>query len=231
LTYCRAWKLNCDLASLHAKLRRLDPENGAVWLDDLGAAYAARDPTRINAALTEIGNAQRADSDGTRLVPVLYHALRDIGGADFADAYAWSAGNAGAMLNVEPLVALADLCADRGPPDATRTNACRRALLVFEHGDNFLYAAVGSAGATRLWPADSPEGRAARAIHRRTEYLERHAHLPMPSPAYLVLGGANYFERMVMPILRAETEYPREQDAWRAALLASRVTPDTRILF
>ena len=229
LTYCKAWNPNCDLATLEAQLRRLDPENGAVWLDDLGAAVESHDPARIDAALAEIGSAKRVDSDGTRLVPVLYHALHDIGGVDATGAFDTGTQNAGSMLtlNFDPVAAISHLCGGRGPLDAVRTNACRGALRALEHGDNLLYVAVGSRGATRRWPADTAEGRAARSAFRRVHYLEHIAgRRPWPNPWYLVLGQTEYFKQLWMPMLRADTEYPREQDAWRAVMIASGVNPD-----
>ncbi len=226
MTYCKAWNPHCDYAALGTQLRRLDPDNGAVWLDDLAVAYAHHDSAGIDAALNAIGGAKRVDSYGTRLVPVLFHALHEIGGADAQDAYSWAAQNANTMVNLQPMIAMDHLCGSRGSAQAGRTDACRRALTALEHGDNLLYLAVGSNDAARQWPADTREGRMARSTHRQLEYLERYARLRMPSLVYLALGQDAYFGRWYMPIVRAEAEHPREQDAWRALMIESGESPE-----
>lgn len=227
LAYCKAWNPKCELAPLEAQLRRLDPLNGAVWLDELDAAAQSHDPARIDAALAKIGSAKRVDSDGTRLVPVLYHALRDIGGVDVQEAYETGTDNSFVMANLNFMITISHLCASRGPLDAVRMHACRGAVLALEHGDNFFYLAVGAHAAMRRWPADTAEGRAARFALRRMHYLEHiSGQRPWPNRLCVLLGQDDCFRRMYSPLLRAESEYPREQDAWRALMIASGVNPD-----
>ena len=229
LRYCRAWNPNCDLATLRRRLLALDPGNGAVWLVNLDRAYEKHDAAGIDAALTRIAESQRVDSFGTRLVPVLFHAIHDLGGAAATNSYEWAAQAAsGGMADLEAMIAIENACTTnaRGIP-ADRTQVCRGVALALEHGDNLLYAQVGYNLAMRLWSDETPEGLLARAGKRRLDYLEQaSAKRPWPNPLNLALGSERYFWLVNEPILRAETHYPREQDVWRAVLMNEGINPD-----
>lgn len=88
---------------------------------------------------------------------------------------------------------------------AGRLERCRRAAQAFERADAYLIEGMGLSLQQRLWPLDSPEGRAITARRRVFQYrLEEYSRLDMSS------SKVDEIPADLLEILRT---HPREQDA------------------
>jgi hypothetical protein len=87
---------------------------------------------------------------------------------------------------------------------AGRLERCQRAAQAFERADTFIVEGLGLSLQQRLWPLDSPEGRAITARRRVFQYrLEEYSRLGISS------SNVDEFPADIMDVLRA---HEREQD-------------------
>ncbi|MGA7539972.1 MAG: M56 family metallopeptidase [Steroidobacteraceae bacterium] len=220
-SFCQGWIAHCDVAALDDRLRTLDPDNGAAWLDALAAAAKAKDPAGINAGLTAIGRTTRVDTYGNPLVAHLGEALHRIGGMGFKDVVSEIYLIRGNGLPLDAMIALDAACNWNAQQlTAPRLILCRNASAAFEHGDTFLASMSGSEIAMRLWPLGTAEHRYAAALHRRLEYMQEQAQWLMWPPGHrlqslLALFDGEFWAQGV----RLAAQYPSEQDVLRVQLM------------
>ncbi|MGC8520066.1 MAG: M56 family metallopeptidase [Steroidobacteraceae bacterium] len=220
-SFCQQWIAHCDVAALDDRLRTLDPDNGAAWLDALAAAAKAKDPAGINAALTAIGRTTRVDTYGNPLVARLGESLHQVGGMSFKEISSEIYRIRGYGLPLDAMIALTAACNwNTQQLTAPRLNLCRNASTAFEHGDTFLASVSGSEIAMRLWPAGTAEHRYAAALHRRLVYMQEQAQWLILPPGHrlqslLALFDGQFWAQGV----RLAARYPSEQDVLRAQLM------------
>ncbi|MGH8291715.1 MAG: BlaI/MecI/CopY family transcriptional regulator [Steroidobacteraceae bacterium] len=221
-SFCQQWIAHCDVAALDERLRTLDPDNGAAWLDALAAAAKAKDPAGVDAALAAIGRTKRVDTYGNHLVAHLGEALHQIGGLSFKD------GSSEINLlrtdygtPLDAMIALYAACNWNAQQlTAPRLVLCRKASTAFAHGDTFLASVSGSEIALRLWPVGTAKHRHAVALHRRLEYMEEQAQWLIWPPGHrlqslLALLDGEFWAQGV----QLAAQYPSERDVLRAQLM------------
>jgi hypothetical protein len=228
--FCQRWIAHCDVAALDERLRTLDPDNGAAWLDALAAAVGAKDPAGIDAALTAIGRTRRVDMDGNLLVAHLGEALHRIGGMSFRHVdVEINRIRADAGLPLDAMTAFYAACNPNSQHlTAARVALCRDASTAFEHGDTFLASVSGSDLAMRLWPVGTVEHRHAAELHRRLEYMERQARWLLLPPGHRLRSLLSLLDGEAWAkAVRLAAQYPSEQDVLRAQLVRAglRVRP------
>src|SRR4029077_170588 len=76
----------CDSQPFEAKVRNLDPSNGAGWLGALARAVAAKDDEATNEALTAISQTARVDIYYTRLIGTLSPKVAQTGSVSLSEA-------------------------------------------------------------------------------------------------------------------------------------------------
>ena len=228
ISQCSAWHqvLPCDRAALTARLRALDPDNGAGWLGALADAAQHNDSAGIDAALAAIGRTQHVDTYYTRLTAHLTVALHAIGGESAMDALSWVDGQL-ASDALDGAVALGTVCNAQAGLTARRAQRCRAASLAFEHGDTLLVSIMGSEMAQRLWPAGSAPQRQATATLRRLRYMEAQSQQLMSPPDNRLRALLDWMDgRYAVRIMQWDAQYAREQDVLRAQLVHAGLRPD-----
>jgi hypothetical protein len=224
ISQCRAWRQPCDQAALDARLRALDPHNGAGWLDALADAASNNDPAAIDAALAAIGHTSRVETYYTTLTARLTDALHQIGGEPVRDALPWVNGMLTGEL-FDGFSAFAVAC--RPPATARRLQLCRTASLAFEHGDTLLASAIGSETAVRLWPADTPERRAAATRLRQIHYREAQSQKLLLPPDHRLEALLDLLDgRLYSRTVEWDARYPSEQVVLRAQLVHAGLRTD-----
>jgi hypothetical protein len=226
--FCQEWQAHCESAALDARLRALDPDNGAAWLDALAAAAQAKDRTGIDAALAAIGRTTRVDTYGARLFSQLVGALHQMGGEDFNTAYSQVHGISGGEMALDATIAFSTVCNWNVRQLTTRRlTLCRNAGVAFEHGDSFLLSETGSAVAMRLWPVGTPEQREAAALHRRLDYMESQSQWLLRPPGHRLQTLLELFDGdFSARIVRWSSKYPSEQEVLQAQLTHVGLNPN-----
>ena len=226
LSQCRAWRQPCDQTALDARLRALDPHNGAGWLDALADAASNSDPAAIDAALAAIGHTSRVDTYYTTLTARLTDALHHIGGEPVRDALPWVNGILPGEL-FDGFSAFAVACRPPATATARRLQLCRTASLAFERGDTLLASATGSAVAARLWPVGSPEQRAAVARLRQIHYREAQSQKLLLPPGHRLRAMLDLLDgRLYSRTVAWDARYPSEQAVLRAQLVHAGLRSD-----
>lgn len=203
---------DCDSSQPNRHLREVAPSNGVGFWGDLARAQAKNDVAGVDVALTAIGN-----SDG---VFVYFNPLIAATAPELAAASGNRSGTqpprrvlAEATLQMIGIVAatvmpgsqgLSLSCKGISLQTEGRLEKCRRVAQALERSDTFLNEGLGLSYEQRLWPMDSPEGRAITARRRVLQYrLEEFSRLDISSPDIRKIP-ADYLE-----VIRS---HEREQD-------------------
>jgi hypothetical protein len=201
----------CDVAPLEARLRALDPGNGAAWMGTL--KRSAPGSAQFNAGLAGVAGSERFDIYWSPLIVHLTEALRRTKRMEDWEAASFAIG-IGAAQAVPALSPMVRACKDAAVVRPEDLAACRRLSAVLRHGDTVLIESLGLAVARHVWPASSDEYRQAedeaRVLHYRT------SRLPDWSTS---LEGTNHYLALL-------ATHRTEQEAIIADLLASGVNPD-----
>ena len=226
ISQCRALRQACNLAALDARLRTLDPDNGAGWLGALADAAKNNDSSGIDAALAAIGRTHRVDAYYTALTAHLTGALHAIGGEPMMDALTSVEGQLQSEL-FDGVLALGVVCNAPAGLTARRADLCRTASLAFEHGDTLSTSIAGSAIALRLWPDGSAQHRRAAATLRQLDYMVEQSRQLLSPPSrrlrtLLDEMDGRYFERLV----QWDAAFASEQTVLRAQLVHAGLRPD-----
>ncbi len=218
--FCGLQPQRCDLAAIDARLRALNPDNGADWVDVLAAAVKAKDRIGVDAALAAIGRANRVDTYGTRLFARLAITAHRIGDEPLSVAYR-QVEDTRDQLITNGLFAFDEACNRNGDRlSARRLSLCRKASEAFEHSDTFSGSEVGSGIAMRLWPAGTPEHHRAVLLRRRLDFMEQQSQQLLWPPGHrLQTLLALYDGAFWAQIIHWSLQYPSEQDVLRAQLI------------
>jgi hypothetical protein len=203
---------DCDAARPEQHLRSADPGNGVGFMTDLARAQAKNDAAAVSAALTAIGNSERVFVYFNPLVAATVPELATashpgsarLSRRDLAEATIEMIGVVAASV-LPPTQAFSSSCKGMALQLEGRLELCRRAARALERADTFIGEGLGLSLEQRLWPLDSPEGRAITARRRVFQYrLEAYSRLNISS------SNPFTYPAGVADVLRA---HDREQDA------------------
>jgi len=215
-TLCGA-ALACDPASLEARFRVQDPDNGLGWFADIHRAYAAGDAAGLEAALARAASLPAVDLHFTSMIGRLADAVDRAGALPPGEAVSTVAGELAAAPVLVQLAAAARACGTEGLQRPSRADACRALARSMMAGDTVLTEMLGVAIAKRAWPSDSTEWREASEARRIQRY--RLARVGEFEPS---LETDAIAARAVIALHKA---LPREQDVLVARLEARGIDP------
>jgi hypothetical protein len=207
----------CDPEPEVGRLRALDPSNGAGWLNAVDRANASDDEAAKIAALSALARTERVDIYWTTLIVHLTHALADTHQVPLAEALGDVIGVVGARA-IPAYTPTLSLCKGERLDNDEVLQDCRRVALAFEQGDTFITEIVGLTIAQRVWPADSPEWKAAAEETRVARYR-------MHTSGQLELKSG-VRARWAREFLSLCEQNPREQDVALAQIVKAGKRPD-----
>jgi hypothetical protein len=212
----------CDIRDVATVMRWVDADNGAAWLQTLGAAQKERDSTDVDRILADMALGARFDLYWNRIVVLMVDAL-DAVGYDLPSGYAESdaarmstvSGIANAEI-VPPFTALVDACRD---PSAApeRRELCLKLSRTMQRSDTVAAQLAGFSLARRLLAPDSKE---ARTVAERRHVLEWRVAEAAKFDSSLLPWTRNARARARLAQMRA---LPREEDVCIAILRAHRM--------
>jgi hypothetical protein len=206
----------CDSQSLERHLESLDADNGAPWLGALARADARHDEPAKDAAFAAISRSRRVDIYWTMLIARLGKAAARTGKMSLPDTETLIIGLLAAQA-VPALQIVSRSCNAERLDRADVARACRGTAAAFEGGDTYIMQMVGVAIAKRVWPEHSPEWAAASDARRSFEYR---------TALQEKIDRRPWNERTAASFLTLCEQYRREQDVYRARLLAAGENPD-----
>jgi hypothetical protein len=162
----------CDVTPLEARLRALDPGNGAAWMGTL--ARSAPGSAQLDAGLAGVAGSERFDIYWNPLIVHVSDAIRRTRAMPDREATILGIGLV-AALAVPALQPMGRACKDAALVRPEDLGACRRLSAVLSHSDTLLIESFGLSIAQRVWPASSDEYRRAadgsRVLHYRMSKL------------------------------------------------------------
>jgi hypothetical protein len=212
---CEAVPL-CDPAPVEARLRKLDPDNGAGWMGELGRAGLSRDESAERSALIAIGRSGRVDIYWTMLVARLSEAAARTEKISLPSAIDVIAGQLSGFA-IPPYAAVSGACKDDRLTHAEVVETCRAVAAALRHGDTYITEMMGATIAKRVWPGDSQEWREADQVKR----VYDHHYKITSRPEYEIEDDAAA-ERYIVLL----AQHRREQDAVRARIVARGENPE-----
>lgn len=206
---------SCDARPFESSVRTLDASNGVGWLGELATAWAANDEVGTNRALAAIAKSDRVDIYYTRLIANLTPKVAEAASISLDEASVAVVG-ALAMESIPAYQAASKACKGERLNQPEVVILCQGVARAFENGDSFVTEMVGVAIAKRVWPENSPEWQAAVDARRKWDYQSKvWAELP-----------AQTATRSMQDHLALCSQYRREQDVFRAELVAAGINPD-----
>ena len=194
----------CDVEPIEARLRQLDPGNGAAWSGSL--ARSVSDAARLASVRAAIAASKRFDLYWNALIVHTADALMRSGGMPSSNslAAALGLGAAQAIPAFQPLTAGCKGAALE-PPEALAQ--CRQLSAVLRRGDTIITESLGLSVAKRLWPVGSPEYQEVVDARRVARYrwqtaakagLDLHSEDSAGSQRYLELLATHRTEQEVV---------------------------------
>jgi hypothetical protein len=207
----------CNLASAEARLRALDPHNGAALVGSLLRQHRQLDPDEVGTLLARIAGSERYDLYWN---PTIFHMADAISRTRTMTAeQAVAAANAIAYA-VETLrfEAIAAACKGEALEKPARKASCRQIAAVFRRSDTFITEVIGLMLSLVVWPKDSAQYQEAHDQRRKIRYR-------MMMLAQLDSQHAGD-ERYLRKYLERLSRYRTQQEATLAALREAGVDPD-----
>jgi hypothetical protein len=203
-----------DPVPLEQRLRELDPTNGVSWWSALARTGAAHDSEGLNAALVAISHSERLDIYWTTLIAHLSRAVAQTKKMSLEESEVTVIGYL-AALPIPPYQFVSTSCKGDRLQEPGVTEICRGVAAALQKGDTYITEMIGVAIAKRVWPADSPEWKAAAEDRRVYEYRSK------------------LFVKLSYRLMRHPDEYitlceqnRREADLFAAQLTAAGFSPD-----
>jgi hypothetical protein len=206
---------SCDALPFEVRVRTLDPSNGIGWLGGLARSWAANDDAGTNKALRAIAQSDRVDIYYTRLIAKLTPKVAEAASISLDEASVAVVG-ALAIESIPAYASASHACKGERLDQPDVVTLCRGVARAFENGDSFVTEMVGVAIAKRVWPENSPEWQAAVDARRLFDYQ---------SKLWIELPDKSATESMQNHIALC-SQYRREQDVFRAELIAAGKNPD-----
>jgi hypothetical protein len=203
----------CDAAPLEARLRKLAPESGVVWLSVLKHAQAARDGRTEAQVLSAMSQAQHFNVYWNGLLHrVTTAAAAPISKQDAApltrslsEASGWLSA-----LTLPAFAPLASSCSTDRMRDPERRTLCERIGRVLEHSDSYSAEGAGLGIAQRL---ATPGSAAAAAVAQRIETAAYQS-----QAAAAVVAAQVERDKFSAEMIELMKQLPREQDVSLAIL-------------
>jgi hypothetical protein len=213
IQFCQA-EPACDPEPMEERLRSLDVGNGAGWMGALTRASKANDEHAKSAALAAISRSERLDVYWTTLVARLSRAAAKTKAVSLAQAEVSVIGILAAQA-IPAYQVLSNACKGERLKRDDVLEVCRGVANALQHGDTYLTEMMGVSIAKRVWPENSRKWEEAMEARRSWEYRanflrESDAWNAAQTDEYLTLCAQNR----------------REQDVYKAELMASGKNPD-----
>lgn len=159
----------CDPQPLEARLRALDPANGAAWLGSVTRAFQAKRSDRLAASLEGMA---ATDHVYTYWMPLLRRLIPAVERANrIASVDVSAAVTGGIAVHALPVYqAITQACKAETPGTPAMLEACRRVAGSLSRGDTYLTELMGLGMQRKLWPADSPQVATALEARRVANY-------------------------------------------------------------
>lgn len=154
----------CNRKPIDAKLRALDPENGAVFLPALQEIDPGTDTREADRLLAAVAASKRIDFYWNPLIAHLAAAVISTRTLAPGPSVVAVIGVASTVL-IPPVAATSLPCRD-WIPRQERRNECKAIARAFLQGDTAVAEAAGQAMTQGLWPESSPEALAAAQARR-----------------------------------------------------------------
>ncbi len=215
----------CDPLKPEQRLRSIDPKNGIGSMGELQRAQVRNDVASTNAALTAIGDsgyvfvyfAPLVAATAPQLALAYHSGPGPPSRKELARAAAEMIGVMAATV-LPPSQSFSFSCKGMALQLEGRLERCRRAAQVFERADTFIGEGLGLSLEQRLWPLDSPQGKAITARRRVLQYrLEEYSRLSLSAPRPAELPAD------VLDVFRARK---REQDAALVYFARAGISPE-----
>jgi hypothetical protein len=213
IQFCQA-EPGCDPEPTEEHLRSLDVRNGAGWMGALTRANKANDEQAKSAALVAISRSERLDIYWTTLVSRLSRATAETKAVSLTEAEISVIG----ILAAQALPAyqvLSNACKGERLKRDDVVEICRGIANALQDGDTYITEMVGVAIARRVWPENSLQWKEAMEARRSWEYR---ANFLSESDAWNAAHTDEY--------LTLCAQNRREQDVYKAELIASGKSPD-----
>lgn len=139
----------CDAAAVETQLRKLDADNGVVWMGPLSRALQARDAAAQEQVLEAIGRSKTVDVYWTTLVSRTALALHEAnpGKTRGVDDPLTTALNTSveqfSMIVIAALRPLAAACSKERVQRVATANRCLQVARVLQQGDTYVAAGIG----------------------------------------------------------------------------------------
>lgn len=202
----------CDPAPLEARLRKLAPENAAVWLGVLQRAQAKKDAQVEAQVLEQMSQSSEFSlywTTSMHRVASGAMSLSTVGAATpITSALAEAMNLLSALL--PQFASLTKACNAETARDAARRAACERIALLLERSDTIIGEAVGLGVAERIAPPDSS---AALEVKQRVALLNYRT-----KTATSIMDAQIEREKFSAEMLKLLQALPREQDVYAAVL-------------
>jgi hypothetical protein len=209
----------CEPEPIEARLRKLDPSNGVVWLGPLARAQARRDVRAEDPILEAMSRAERFDLYWTALIWRL-SAARHANMPQPADGKPPPGAPLTAALDstteslsriVVPMFKpLSSSCGQQRVQDPTTATRCERIAQAMQRSDTTLVEGLGLGIAQRLAPPGSPNS---VVIDERIGTLSYRSHA-----AGAVVSAQVERDKFSTQLLELMKKLPREQDVSVAIL-------------
>ncbi len=206
----------CEPQPLEARLRKLAPENGVVWLSVLSRSQAQRDEQAAEQILAAMGRAQRFDLYWTALVWRMTGALhasrpqpRGEAGAPLTAALNDVTGWLSRLVTpaFEPV---SEACSARRVLEPSRRAQCAGVAEALQRSDAYVAEGVGLGVAQRIAADGSGEANLVQERIAALAYRNR--------TAAAVMAGQIEREKFSAEVLELMKQLPREQDVSLAIL-------------
>jgi hypothetical protein len=159
---------SCEPQPVAARLRALDPGNGAGWSAALERSGKLKDAAALQATLTAISNTERFGVYWNQSIVHTANAVIRARAMEPKSAFVAAIGAAAAQTI--PYKPMTDLCQGRALEQPEVLATCRRLAAVLRRGDTYLTEMVGLLLARRVWPQGSAEYQAAVDARRVAQY-------------------------------------------------------------
>lgn len=159
---------DCNRKPIDARLRALDPDNGAVLLPALEDVTDGADPKEVDRRIAALAASKRIDFYWNPLISHLAAAVISTRTLAPGPALVTVIGAAGAVV-IPPVAGASLPCRDWIPREERRAE-CKAIAKAFLAGDTSVAEAAGQTMTQALWPPDSPEVLAATEARRTMLY-------------------------------------------------------------
>ncbi len=213
---CETAVPGCDRKPIDARLRALDPENGITFLAPLGAAARAGNSPETDRLLDAVGSSKRVDIYWNTLIGHLATTIASTKELTVSQSVVAVTGAISAT-SIPPLLGTALPCRGEELQREGRRARCQGIVRALQQGDTAIMEMASTSLVARLWPEDSPEGRAAREARRIFDYR-------------ISITRADSARRLTdeaaaLQYIARTSQYRREQDVIVAEIVAQGRSP------